>query len=88
MLVALETYLTSNLKPSDVMMGRDNILLFNVNQVAYLVEGSDTHDKQRATRQRLKHAISPHETVTMKCTGIGKGEFFVHFETDGQILKK
>jgi hypothetical protein len=59
MLEAFEKYLLNNLRGSDVAQDSEGILLFNVNQVAYLVEGVSTNDEQRVTRKRVLKAL-PH----------------------------
>ena len=51
--IAFEKYLLDNLKDPDVVRGEDGLLLFNVNQAAYLVEGSVTENQQRTTRKRI-----------------------------------
>ncbi len=75
MLVTLEKYLLQNLRASDVVTGEDGVLLFNVNQVSYIVEGSATNEQQRSTRSRLKDAVPSLQVVTRTCTRSGKGEF-------------
>jgi hypothetical protein len=46
MLEAFEKYLLNNLRGSDVAQDSEGILLFNVNQVAYLVEGCATQGQK------------------------------------------
>jgi hypothetical protein len=76
-LVALEKHLLERLDAHDVVTGEDGVLLFNVNQVAYIMEESYTDKQQNSTRSRLKYAKPPLETVPTKCAHLGKGESLV-----------
>lgn len=73
-----EEYLLENLKDRDFFVVTNtigkNTWLFNVNQVAYLVEGSTAKDQQRATRQRIKEPLSSIKAVYKKCPRSGRGE--------------
>jgi hypothetical protein len=76
-LVALEKYLLELLDAHDVVIGEDGVLLFNVNQVAYIVEEKYTNEDQNSTRRRIKEAKPPLETVPTRCAHLGKGESFI-----------
>jgi hypothetical protein len=54
---AFEQYLLSHMRASDVTTDSEGVYLFNVNQVAYLVEGCATKDEQRTSRKRLRDAL-------------------------------
>ena len=70
---AFEQYLLDNLRQSDVTTDNQGVYLFNVNQVAYLVEGCCTRDEQRTTQRRVKEAISSINTFNTKCPRSGRG---------------
>ena len=71
---AFEQYLLSNLRQKDVTTDHEGVYLFNVNQVAYIVEGSTTNEQQTCTRSRLKKAMPSLQSVSRKCPHSGKGE--------------
>ena len=75
MLEAFEKYLLKSFEDRVFCVAQDSegILLFNVNQVAYLVEGSATHEQQNSTRSRLKNAYPSITTTHLKCPRLGKG---------------
>jgi hypothetical protein len=73
MLQAFEEYLRKHLRASDIAQDSDGIFLFNVNQVAYLVEGAATNQDQTTTRGRLKSGMQSIQTQTIKCPRSGKG---------------
>ena len=57
MLVAFEAYLLKHMRQSDLQRDEEGVLLFNVNQVAYLVEGSNTDNTKKVTRRRVNSAL-------------------------------
>ena len=71
---AFEHYLLDNLRQSDVTKDNEGVYLFNVNQVAYLVEGCCTRDEQRATRNRLKDALHSLSYVIKRVASGNKGD--------------
>ena len=71
---AFEQYLLSNLRQKDVTTDHEGVYIFNVNQVAYVVEGSTTNEQQTCTRSRLKKAMPSLQSVSRKCPHSGKGE--------------
>jgi hypothetical protein len=87
MLVTLEKYLLQNLRASDVMTGEDGILLFNINQVAYIMEGSATNKQQNSTRSRLKDAVPSLQVVTRKCPRSGRGKSKIRVCTCSTLTK-
>jgi hypothetical protein len=74
MLTAFENYLLQNMRASDVVSDEEGILLFNVNQVAYLMEKSVTKDQQKTTKKRIKDAMNSAGAVTRRCSRTGNGE--------------
>ena len=52
-----EDYLLKNLKASDVVTDQEGFYLFNVNQVAYLVEESSTKVEQKSTVRRVNNGL-------------------------------
>jgi hypothetical protein len=71
---AFEAYLLSRMRASDVINNEDGVYLFNVNQVAYLVEGCSTKEEQRTTRRRLADALSLLTYTTRRVPPANKGE--------------
>ncbi len=66
MLSAFENYLLKNMRASDVVHDEEGILLFNVNQVAYLMEGSAVNEEQRQTRKRI-YNFAVHKKTCTSC---------------------
>lgn len=77
-LVALEGHLMENLKASDVQMDDDGVLLFNVNQVAYLAENCKDKEEQKNTKRRIKAEMHKINVVTRRCKRTGNGKDFLH----------
>ncbi len=69
-LSAFEDFLVKNMKASDIMRDEEGVLLFNVNQAAYLVEKSETLDEQRQTRKRINKALQSLPYI-IKCASPG-----------------
>jgi hypothetical protein len=61
MLVAFEGYMLKRLRTSDVCL-IENVLHFNINQCAYIIEGCTIMDQKRVTRKRVEQGLSnlPH----------------------------
>lgn len=76
-LKAFEDYLLKNLKKDDIMYDCHGKYLFNINRVAYLVEGSTTKDQQRTTLKRIKETMATIQHELHKCQRSGKCEFTV-----------
>jgi hypothetical protein len=74
MLQAFEEYLRKHLRASDIAQDSDGIFLFNVNQVAYLVEGCQTKDQQKATKKRIQESMHSVNAVVKKCARTGNGK--------------
>jgi hypothetical protein len=70
---AFEEYLLQNMRASDVTTDEEGVYLFNVNQVAYLVEGCTTNDEQRQTRRRVGHALPNLEHIIRRAPPSNKG---------------
>jgi hypothetical protein len=77
MLQAFEEYLRKHLRASDIAQDSDGIFLFNVNQVAYLVEGCQTKDQQKATKKRIQESMLSINAVVKKCGRTGNGMNYV-----------
>ena len=73
-LVNFEKYLVEKLKPADMYKDNLGVFLFNVNQVAYLVEQSNTKDLQRATRKRISDSLPLYMHVTKRVPPSNNGE--------------
>jgi hypothetical protein len=72
---AFEAYLLSRMRASDVISDEDGVYLFNVNQVAYLVEGCTTKDEKRSTRWRVAGNLQTFPHTMVKSSMPGAGEF-------------
>ena len=70
---AFEQYLLQNLRASDVTTDEEGVYLFNVNQVAYLVEGSASKDEKRMTRQRVGAGLQSVSHVLKATPGCNLG---------------
>ena len=57
MLRDFEQYLLRNLRASDVATDDEGVYIFNVNQVAYLVEESTTDDQKKSSRRKVASAL-------------------------------
>ncbi len=73
-LVGFEEFLRKKLRQSDVCMDDQGIYMFNINQVAYVVEDSITEAQQRTTRKRINEFSSSFNIQLRKCSRSGKGE--------------
>ena len=69
-------YLMHNLDEKDICVDKNGSKLFNLNQVAYIMEGSITNKQQNSTRKRLRHTTEKFK-VNGKCRKSGKGVRFV-----------
>ncbi len=72
---AFEQYLLSNLRQTDVTSDNEGVYLFNVNQVAYLVEGSRSQDEKKSTRRRVTENIQSFSHVMTRPPTPGSGVF-------------
>jgi hypothetical protein len=82
MLVTLEKYLLQNLRASDVVTGEDGVLLFNVNQVSYIVEGSVTKAEQKDSKKKIKDTTALMSMRTCVRTGNCKSFVLCIGQTD------
>ena len=73
-LVGFEEFLLKKLRQTDVCKDDKGIYMFNVNQVAYVVEESITEAQQRTTRKRMNEVSSSFNIQLRKCNRSGKGE--------------
>jgi hypothetical protein len=79
---AFEQYLLSNLRQTDVTTDNEGVYLFNVNQAAYIIEGSSSDEEKYCTRRRVNKGM--HElTHTLKETPQSKNG-----ETDRHIFSQ
>ncbi len=62
------------MRASDVISDEDGVHLFNVNQVAYLVEGCTNKVEQRTTKRRIAEALSSIQVTQRACQRTGNGE--------------
>ena len=85
MLRSFEQYLRQNLRASDVATDEEGVFVFNVNQVAYLVEECDSKDKHKATRQKVKESLHSQHLIPRKCPRTGNGE--LHEQTVILVVK-
>jgi hypothetical protein len=72
---AFEAYLLSRMRASDVISDEDGVYLFNVNQVAYLVEGSRSQDEKKSTRRRVTENLQSFSHVMTRPPTPGSGVF-------------
>jgi hypothetical protein len=73
MLVAFEGYMLKRLRASDVCL-IENVLHFNVNQCAYLVEGSITKEQMKTTKNHIAGGIHKLQFIKKKCSRTGNGK--------------
>ena len=73
-LAEFEAYLISNLRASDVCEDGEGVRMFNINQVAYLVEECKTKDQQNATRKKLKEHMLNIRLQMRLCPRSGNSE--------------
>lgn len=83
--VQFEEYLLENLSGVDVCDDEEGNHLFNVNKAAYLVEGSNTENKQNATRKRLGKGIDAVNPTPKKCPRSGRDVPFAKTEDIYQL---
>lgn len=67
LIIKLEKYFLENLDASDVCEDNYGVYMFNLYNMAYLLEESTTEDAKRATRRRVSKALTnfKHETKKM-----------------------
>jgi hypothetical protein len=73
-LVGFEEFLLKKLRQTDVWKDDKGMYMFNVNQVAYVVEESIAEAQQRATRTRMKKDLPSFNVVRKKCSRTGHGK--------------
>ena len=78
--VQFEEYLLENLSKGGVIDDEEGNHLFNVNKAAYLVEGSDTANKQRSTQRRITGFVDAMEKIMGKCPRSGRDVPFAKAE--------
>ena len=71
---AFEQYLLSHMRASDVTTDSEGAYLFNVNQVAYLVEGSSTTEQKFSTRRRVHNGLPGLTHITRRLPPSNKGK--------------
>jgi hypothetical protein len=70
-----EEYLLSKLRPSDVVTDeRDGVWLFNVNQAAYIIEGSVSDEEKYCARRRVKNGLPELQHSLKRTHQSNKGE--------------
>jgi hypothetical protein len=72
MLVAFEGYMLKRLRTSDVCL-IENVLHFNINQCAYIIEGSCTEEEKRVTRKRVLKGLHYLHQTQKPTTVLSKG---------------
>lgn len=76
--VKFEEYLIENLSPSDMYKDNHGMYMFNVDQVAYLVDKCASSDDKRTIQRRMKEAARSISTEPRRCPKSGKGEPHTH----------
>jgi hypothetical protein len=71
---AFEQYLLSNMRQTDVTTNHEGFYLFNVNQVAYLVEGSITKEQRKTTKNHIAGGFHNLQVTVKKCSRTGNGK--------------
>ena len=71
---AFEQYLLSNMRQTDVTTDHEGVYLFNVNQVAYLVEGSITKEQRKTTKNHIAGGFHNLQVTVKKCSRTGNGK--------------
>ena len=70
-----EQYLKEKLDDYYIDQDKDGVNIFNVNQVAYMMEGCKNRNQQRALKDKIWGRLSPQQVIPMKCLRSGHGEF-------------
>lgn len=77
-IVQFEQYLLQNLRASDVAKDEEGVYIFNVNQVAYLVEESTTKDQQKTSRNRIAPVLGSMSYTTRRLPPpANKGKYII-----------
>jgi hypothetical protein len=71
---AFEQYLLSNLRQTDVTTDHEGVYLFNVNQAAYIIEGSSSDEEKYCTRRRVNKGMHELTHMLKKKPQSNKGE--------------
>jgi hypothetical protein len=77
LLVQFEEYLLHSLRANDVEKDEEGVYVFNVNQVAYLVEESKTEEQKRASRRKVASALDQVLHTTKHSHRSNKGDTFL-----------
>lgn len=77
-LVGFEEFLLKKLRQSDVCKDDKGIYMFNVNQVAYVVEESETRDQQNATRKRMASTMPSLQHIIKRLPPSNRGKIIWH----------
>lgn len=75
MLMALEGHLKQKLKQSDMQYDSENVMIFNVNQVAYILEECSTDNGKRLSRERVEKGLNDITYVKRQVPGCSIREF-------------
>jgi hypothetical protein len=70
----LDQYLCVTMKDADYTKDEEGVYLFNINKVAYLVEGSKTKDEKKMTRQRVEKALPSISLCPERTAGNNSGK--------------
>jgi hypothetical protein len=77
MLVAFEGYMLKRLRTSDVCL-IENVLHFNVNQCAYIIEGSITKDQMTSTLKRVRQGLQNMIHVKQRVPPSNRGVYIIN----------
>lgn len=69
LLMTLEGHLKQKLKKCDMQYDKDNIMIFNLNQVAYILEECSTENAKKLSRERVEKGLSEITFVKRKVPG-------------------
>jgi hypothetical protein len=76
-IIQLERDLTTGLKDNDIRIGERGVYLFNLNQVAYIIEGDLTDGKKSAARERVSRILLQYNIYHVMVRVSGAGNFIV-----------
>jgi hypothetical protein len=78
-LAKFEWYILGSLSASDICKDEEGVYMFNINQVAYLVEGCKTQYEQKAIKKKLKEHILNVRVQMRQCKRTGNSEYMIAY---------
>ena len=78
-LAKFEGYLLGKLRASEVCKHEEGVYMFNINQVAYLVEECKTKEQQKVTKKKVKEHILNIRVQMRRCQRSGNSAYMTAF---------